>query len=269
LLDEQHLEATRPDFEPGSAQIHATADLPSVEKNLLEPDSASSIMRPPDHLPQLQPYIVVISQETLTEIVATLAAARKAGLPDAVAPLVEDQQDFEPYDDRKPREDLASVSLRLFEEHCRLINQSARRGRILERAKLPMNRGDIWKRIVGMVRDTNISIIVGTTGSGKTTQVPQLILDHSIMDKKSAYCNIICTQPRWIATTSVARCVAYERNEPPQKSVGYQVRYDTRLPEHGGSITYCTTSILLKRLLYHPDEIMESYSHLIVDEAHE
>lgn len=75
-------------------------------------------------------------------------------------------------------------------------------------------------------------------------------LDHAIMDKKSAYCHIICTRLRRIAITSVARCVAYEGNEPLQMSVSYQLRYDTRLLEHGRSITIYTSSSLLSGLQF-------------------
>jgi hypothetical protein len=241
ILDNQHSDLARRDLDPVSEQIDPTLDVPSEESDLSEPHSTSPITRPALELRQLQPSGVLVSQETLSEITATLSTARKAGLPDLASPLVEAEQDFEPHHDRKPLEDPGTVSLRLFEEYRQLIYQSPRRERIEELKTLPMNAPDMWRRILDMVRDADISIIVGTTGSGKTTQVPQLILNHAIMDKKGAYCNIICTQPRRIATTSVARRVVYERNEPIQKSIGYQIRYGAKLPEYGGSITYCTT----------------------------
>ena len=100
-------------------------------------------------------------------------------------------------------------------------------------------------------------------------QVPQILFDEAIKAGNGAECNIICTQPRRIAATSVAQRVAVERNEPLQQTVGYHVRFDSKQPQPGGSITYCTTGILLQQLRNHPDEALNSITHLIIDEVHE
>jgi len=132
---------------------------------------------------------------------------------------------------------------------------------------LPMN---LYRaKVLETVNKAPVSIIVGATGSGKTTQVPQILFDEAIKSGKGAECNIICTQPRRIAATSVAQRVAVERNEPLQKTVGYHVRFDAKQPQPGGSITYCTTGILLQQLRNHPNEALSSISHLIIDEVHE
>jgi ATP-dependent RNA helicase DHX36 len=131
----------------------------------------------------------------------------------------------------------------------------------------PMNR--CRDKVLDLVNQNVYSIVIGATGSGKTTQVPQIILEDAILRGSGSEVNIICTQPRRIAATSVARRVAVERNEKLQSTVGYHIRHDSKLPNDGGSITYCTTGILLKLLQHHPDEVMDRLSHIIVDEVHE
>lgn len=123
------------------------------------------------------------------------------------------------------------------------------------------------KEIVKMVSSNIYSIIVGSTGSGKTTIVPQLLLDDAIVAGKGAWCNVICTQPRRIAATSVARRVADVRGERLQDTVGYQVRFDSKPPRTGGSILYCTTGVLLEQLKHSPEETIKNISHIIIDEV--
>lgn len=136
-----------------------------------------------------------------------------------------------------------------------------------KRSELPMNQ--YRAKVLDLVNSHQYSIIVGATGSGKTTQVPQILLEEAIVKGSASACNVICTQPRRIAATSVARRVAQERAERLQETVGYQVRFDARLPSKRGSITFCTTGILMQMLQHAPDGIMNSVSHLIVDEVHE
>jgi len=118
-----------------------------------------------------------------------------------------------------------------------------------------------------------ITILMAATGSGKTTQVPQIILDDATMRGEGAKCNIICTQPRRIAAISVAQRVANERNEKLCESVGYQVRFEAKPPTPDGSILFCTTGIFLRRLQTDmdgaDDGFLNSITHVVVDEVHE
>ena len=66
-------------------------------------------------------------------------------------------------------------------------------------------------------------IISGSTGSGKTTQTPQYILENYIMYGVGSNCNIIVTQPRRISAISNAERVAEERGEKVGDTIGYQV----------------------------------------------
>lgn len=135
------------------------------------------------------------------------------------------------------------------------------------RSELPMTQ--FAPQVLDIVQNNIYCVIIGATGSGKTTQVPQILLEHAITNGSGASCNIICTQPRRIAATSVAKRVADERGEKLQDTVGYHVRFQARLPKRGGSIVYCTTGILLKQLQHAPDDVYDSVSHLVIDEVHE
>lgn len=70
-----------------------------------------------------------------------------------------------------------------------------------------------------------VFIVNGETGSGKTTQVPQYILNDATRRNKP--CRIIVTQPRRVAAVSVAHRVAEERGEPLGETVGYQIRMES------------------------------------------
>ncbi|XP_042504463.1 DExH-box ATP-dependent RNA helicase DExH3-like isoform X2 [Macadamia integrifolia] len=116
------------------------------------------------------------------------------------------------------------------------------------------------------ISQNQVVVISGETGCGKTTQLPQYILESEIDAARGATCNIICTQPRRISAMSVSERVAAERGDKLGGSVGYKVRLegmkgrDTRL-------LFCTTGILLRRLLV--DRNLKGVSHVIVDEIHE
>jgi small subunit ribosomal protein S24e len=130
--------------------------------------------------------------------------------------------------------------------------------------------------VISHIRDNDVTICMAATGSGKTTQIPQLILDDYIKRGEGGSCNIVCTQPRRLAAISVADRVAKERGEALGKTIGYQVRFEAKLPEEHGSVTFCTTGILLKRLqsaLADAHQFrgisLDDVTHVIVDEVHE
>lgn len=105
------------------------------------------------------------------------------------------------------------------------------------------------------------------TGCGKTTQIPQFILDQAVEDGNGSKTKIVCTQPRRISAISVAERIAYERAERLGKSVGYQVRLEKLLCRDYGSIFFCTTGILLQYM--QSDPALSDFSHIVLDEIHE
>ncbi|CUA77429.1 hypothetical protein RSOLAG22IIIB_02442 [Rhizoctonia solani] len=136
------------------------------------------------------------------------------------------------------------------------------------------------KDLLATIERNDVTICMAATGSGKTTQVPQLILDEMIDRGKGSRCNIVCTQPRRIAAISVAERVAKERGEPLGQSIGYQVRFEARLPQEHGNVTFCTTGIFLKRMQsalleqaqgkrHGSGHSLDDVTHILVDEVHE
>ncbi|CAM6062960.1 unnamed protein product [Sphagnum tenellum] len=137
------------------------------------------------------------------------------------------------------------------------------------RAALPM--AAVKDQLLSKIKENEVVVVGGETGCGKTTQVPQYLLDEMIAEGRGGFCNIVCTQPRRIAAISVAERVAVERCEPPPGStssslVGYQVRLDAAWNQ-STKLLFCTTGILLRRLA--GDRDLSEISHIIVDEVHE
>ncbi|KAI8995637.1 P-loop containing nucleoside triphosphate hydrolase protein [Trametes punicea] len=141
------------------------------------------------------------------------------------------------------------------------------------RASLPVFTKS--EELLKHINEHDVTICMAATGSGKTTQIPQLILDEWIDRGEGAKCNIICTQPRRIAAISVAERVAKERGEICGRgTIGYQVRFESKLPEPNGCVTYCTTGVFLRKmqsalLETSSQRTMDEVTHIIVDEVHE
>ena len=108
-----------------------------------------------------------------------------------------------------------------------------------------------------------VVLVTGDTGCGKTTQIPQFILEDAPKGSK-----IVVAQPRRLAATGVAARVAAERGEskPGTASVGYVVRGDVAMCANT-RLVFCTTGVLLRQL--QSDGPLDSITHVIVDEVHE
>ncbi|KAF4105894.1 ATP-dependent RNA helicase TDRD9 isoform X3 [Onychostoma macrolepis] len=118
--------------------------------------------------------------------------------------------------------------------------------------------------LVSLIENNSVIIIRGATGSGKTTQLPQFILDHYA--EKKTPCNLVVTQPRKIGATSIARWVARERKCTLGSLVGYQVGLEKMATEHT-KLIYVTTGVLLQKLV--SARTLTEYSHIFIDEVHE
>ncbi len=97
------------------------------------------------------------------------------------------------------------------------------------------------------MRNNQCVVISGETGCGKTTQLPQIIIDDLIARGEGAMANIICTQPRRISAIGVADRVAAERLEKTGQTVGYQIRLESSRSA-ATRLLFCTTGVLLRRM---------------------
>ncbi|KAL6983216.1 DExH-box ATP-dependent RNA helicase DExH6 [Sarracenia purpurea var. burkii] len=146
-----------------------------------------------------------------------------------------------------------------------------------DRAKLPIS--SFRDVITSTIESNQVVLISGETGCGKTTQVPQFLLD----DKwgKGETCKIVCTQPRRISAISVAERISCERGENIGESVGYKIRLESKGGRHS-SIVFCTNGVLLRVLVSKGTGRLKAEStktpgkddvsgitHIIVDEIHE
>jgi ATP-dependent helicase HrpA len=116
--------------------------------------------------------------------------------------------------------------------------------------------------IVEAVRNHQVVVITGETGSGKTTQIPKMCLEAG----RGIDGLIGCTQPRRAAAITVAHRIAEELREEIGKSVGYKIRFEEKTGRDS-YIKIMTDGILLVETM--ADPYLNNYDTLIVDEAHE
>ena len=116
--------------------------------------------------------------------------------------------------------------------------------------------------LLSVIRENQVTIIVGETGSGKTTQLTQYLYEEGYATEGM----IGCTQPRRVAASSVAKRVADEKGVKLGEEVGYAIRFeDCTSPKT--RIKYMTDGILLRESI--SDHYLENYRVVIMDEAHE
>jgi len=137
-------------------------------------------------------------------------------------------------------------------------------------------------QLIDAIQQYQILIIVGETGSGKTTQLPQYILNelefHDSTDsknenkKKNSKISIAVTQPRRIAAIAAAQQVCREYNNSKSyhllgKEIGYKIRFENVTTPNITKLTYMTDGVLLREII--EDPLLLNYNIIIIDEAHE
>lgn len=164
------------------------------------------------------------------------------------------------------KEELARENKSIVQKFSSKLNEPKYQKMLETRQNLPA-----WKLkndILNTLEKDQILLVSGETGCGKSTQVPQFLLDDWITNysKTNKHIEIICTQPRRISAIGVAERVADERLEKIGGLVGYQIRLENKISSKT-RLTFCTTGILLRRL--ESDPTLQNVTHIVVDEVHE
>src|SRR5205814_170321 len=130
----------------------------------------------------------------------------------------------------------------------------------LNRRELPIF--ELETALVAALREHSRLVLQAPTGSGKSTQVPQIVLDHGLAGDGE----IVVLQPRRLATRMLAARVAQERNGRLGEEVGYQIRLD-KVCSARTRIRFVTEGVLLRQMLSDPK--LRGISVIVFDEFHE
>ncbi|KAJ3275599.1 DEAH-box ATP-dependent RNA helicase prp43 [Terramyces sp. JEL0728] len=133
---------------------------------------------------------------------------------------------------------------------------------LVKRRLLPVHKQR--SEFLDLIHKNQILVLVGETGSGKTTQVPQFLLFDEQPQLKNR--QIACTQPRRVAATSVAKRVAEELDVELGEEVGYSIRFEECTSDKT-LLKYMTDGMLLREAM--TDPMLNRYSAIILDEAHD
>uniref|UniRef100_A0AC35EYD7 RNA helicase n=1 Tax=Panagrolaimus sp. PS1159 TaxID=55785 RepID=A0AC35EYD7_9BILA len=133
-------------------------------------------------------------------------------------------------------------------------------------ANLPVRL--VEDEVLKVIKENEVCILIGETGSGKSTQIPQICLDASLhrCEKTGVEKKIIVTQPRRIAASALAKRVSSERQVKCGTEVGFKFRFENNTTDET-KIIYATDGIVLTDAM--KDPLLSDYSMVIIDEAHE
>ncbi|KAF5899942.1 ATP-dependent RNA helicase DHX29, partial [Clarias magur] len=179
-----------------------------------------------------------------------------------------DAEDEEKEDRKNEKQEEEETSRSLF---LQLRDSELALRLLAERRRLPVFQHR--SRVVEALQRHRVVVIAGETGSGKSTQIPQFLLEDVLgrEERKPGRCNVVVTQPRRISTMSLAIRVNQElgsEDQPGSRNslCGYQMRLENR-SSASTRLLYCTTGVLLRKL--QQDPLLSSITHVIVDEVHE
>ncbi len=131
------------------------------------------------------------------------------------------------------------------------------------RLKLPVYQ--FKEKLIETVAKNQIVVVEGETGSGKTTQIPQFLVEAGYAEQGTSM--VTCTQPRRVAATSIAARVADEMDVALGEEVGYTIRFEDMSDYNRTVLKFQTDGMLLREAM--SDPLLTRYSVIVLDEAHE
>ncbi|KAL2119537.1 hypothetical protein VTJ04DRAFT_6498 [Mycothermus thermophilus] len=219
-------------------------------------------------------YLISWVQENINDIIEHPGALREVSAVSSAAseePAVAARAARRPRR-RNPKPINWTPNPRSKEEWMARIQAPSYKKMLSQRERLPA--WQVRDRLVQIVAENQVTIISGETGSGKSTQSVQFVLDDLYNRGLGGSANIIVTQPRRISALGLADRVAEERCVQVGQEVGYSIRGESKTSPDT-KITFVTTGVLLRRLQTsggRAEDVVASLadvSHIVVDEVHE
>lgn len=217
-------------------------------------------------------FLVDWLQQNINEVIERPGQLREIAAVSSVASELKTPSQSCRRAPRRPRAINWKKDTHSIEEWKRRHQIPAQQKFIAERQKLPA--WHMQKAIIDSVNMHQVTIISGETGSGKSTQSVQFILDDLYSKGLGKAANIIVTQPRRISALGLADRVAEERCSEAGQEVGYSIKGETRAGPDT-KIVFATTGVLLRRLQTsggRTEDVISSLadiSHIVIDEVHE
>jgi len=166
-------------------------------------------------------------------------------------------------DDFAPTWTEDKVDIEPSKETTFVYNPNANWNLAAQRKRLPITKNR--DHLLYLLENNQVVVVVGETGSGKSTQIPQFLVEAGWAKQEGIMIGI--TEPRRVAVTTLATRVAEEQNTQLGRRVGYSIRFDECFLRNQTKIKYMTEGILIREMM--EDPLLKSYSVIILDEAHE
>lgn len=196
-----------------------------------------------------------MATDSVTDLVRQLQILNTCSLDDDISHLTLENNEQSLEINSKVTEKL-NAYLTAVKENEKIIDPAIKK----QREKLPIFQEK--NKLIETIQSHQVLIIIGETGSGKTTQIPQYMLEAGI----GVSGRIGCTQLRRMAAKAVAKRVAFEQGCKVGDEVGYTIRFEDCSNEKT-KIQYMTDGILIRECTY--DRMLNKYAAIILDESHE
>ncbi|KAI1823181.1 P-loop containing nucleoside triphosphate hydrolase protein [Xylaria intraflava] len=257
---------------PSEIVLSLVADLPSYIKLSVVKKTLTYLAESLSEEPMKIYFAIDWIQQNINNIIEKPGKLRDISSVASAAAQVRNIHPVKQRQSRHPKPLPNGINVRSKEEWQGRQESPALKKMIAQRQKLPA--WQVRDQVVKTVLQSQVTIIAGETGSGKSTQSVQFILDDLYSKGLGDATNIICTQPRRISALGLADRVSEERCTQVGKEVGYSIRGENSTSAQT-KITFVTTGVLLRRLQTSGGRTQDvvaslaNVSHIMIDEVHE